>query len=105
MVESGFKGSIETHTPYAIDHRIILPDGSVKYVQERGKIQYTPAGVPVRSSGTVLDITDRKLAELALKKEERKMRAMLEASYDAYVMIDDKETILFWSPAVEKIFG
>ncbi len=54
---------------------------------------------------TVKDIAERKFVELALKNEERKMRAMLEASYDAYVMIDDEETILFWSPAAEKIFG
>jgi len=51
------------------------------------------------------DITERKRVALALKKEERKMRAMLEASYDAYVMIDDEETILFWSPAAGKMFG
>lgn len=51
------------------------------------------------------DISDRKRAALALKKEERKMRAMLEASYDAYIMIDDEEKILFWSPAAEKMFG
>jgi diguanylate cyclase (GGDEF)-like protein/PAS domain S-box-containing protein len=51
------------------------------------------------------DIAERKRVALALKKEERKMRAMLEASYDAYVMIDDEETILFWSPAAEKMFG
>jgi diguanylate cyclase (GGDEF)-like protein/PAS domain S-box-containing protein len=50
-------------------------------------------------------IQSRKLVELALKKEERKMRAMLEASYDAYIMIDDQEKIVFWSPAAEKMFG
>ena len=33
------------------------------------------------------------------------MRAMLEASYDANIMIDDQEQILFWSPAAEKMFG
>jgi PAS domain S-box-containing protein len=50
-------------------------------------------------------IQHRNMAELALKKEERKMRAMLEASYDANIMIDDQEQILFWSPAAEKMFG
>ncbi len=43
--------------------------------------------------------------EIALSKEEKKIRAMLEATYDAYIMIDSTDRILFWSPAAENMFG
>ena len=105
MVEEKFIESVASHTTYMVDHRILLPDGSVKYVQKGGMNEYDIDGNHIRSSGTVLDITERKRAEEALAAEEKKMRAMLEASYDAYIMIDSNDTVLFWSPAAEKIFG
>jgi diguanylate cyclase (GGDEF)-like protein/PAS domain S-box-containing protein len=51
---------------YDIDHRIVRPDGTVRYVQERGYSTYDDSGKPLRNFGTVLDITDRKSAETAL---------------------------------------
>ncbi len=64
--------AIETHTPYSIDHRIIRPDGEVRWVHQSGEIDYDQNGMPARTFGTIQDITERKLAEkqtLALIKE------------------------------------
>lgn len=105
LVEKTYQESVKTRQPYTIDHRIVLPDGTVRHVQGQGKTAYHPDGTPLKSSGTVLDITERKQAEIALSNEEKKMRAMLEASYDAYIMIDSADRILYWSPAAEKMFG
>ena len=65
----------ENNAKHSIDHRIILPDGSVRWVHEEAKTEYDKHGKAVRLSGTVQDITERKLAEDALlvAKEEAEM--------------------------------
>ena len=105
MVEKEIRETVKAGKPVAFDHRILLPGGKLKHVQAKGKPRYNPAGEPVKICGTLLDITERKQAELALAKEEKKWRAILDASYDASVMIDSKGSILFWSPSAEKMFG
>lgn len=54
--------------PYQIDHRIILQDGSVRHVHERGEVRYDGNGDPLRMIGTVQDITTRKESEYQLLK-------------------------------------
>jgi len=56
---------LESNDPYVIEHRIVLPDGHIKTVQELGEITFE-AGQPVRMTGTVHDITRRKRIEEAL---------------------------------------
>jgi diguanylate cyclase (GGDEF)-like protein/PAS domain S-box-containing protein len=105
MVEKQIQETLKKEEHTSFDHRILLPDGRVKHVQEKGKPRYNAAGDPAKLCGTILDITERKQAELVLAQEEKKWRAILEASYDASVMIDSKGRILFWSPSAERMFG
>jgi len=62
-VNAAYRESVERHGPYEITHRLLLPDGRVKHVHERGETDYAGDGTPLRSFGTVQDVTDRVLAE------------------------------------------
>jgi len=104
-VDRAFKEALADRSVYSIEHRIVRPDGALRHVLERGKSKYAADGKAVRSTGTVLDITERKQAEEALRAEESKLRAMSEASYDAVIMIDTQDVVHFWSPAAERMFG
>jgi PAS domain S-box-containing protein len=53
--------------PYSIDHRIVLPDGTVRVVHEDARVTFNDSGKPVRMAGTVHDITDLKRAENELR--------------------------------------
>ncbi len=57
--------------PYSIEHRIVLPDGSIRVVHEQGKVTFGESGEPVRMHGTVQDITDKKEKELRLHMTEK----------------------------------
>ncbi len=105
LVEARFADSLRSCGSYSVDHRIVLADGTVRHVQERGKTECDDMGSPIRSTGTIQDITDRKLIEDALKANEAQMRAMAEASHDALIMIDSDDRVMFWSPAAERMFG
>ena len=65
-VNESYVRSVDAHTEYDIQHRLLMPDGRIKWVRERGHTEYAADGTPVRSLGTVLDITDSKILEAEL---------------------------------------
>ena len=67
MVRQAFHISVRDRQTYNVVHRVLLPGGRVKYVRERGVTEYD-GDRPVRSMGTVLDITEVRTAQLALQQ-------------------------------------
>ncbi|MCH8567838.1 MAG: PAS domain S-box protein [Balneolales bacterium] len=55
-------------------HRIILPDGSIRWVHELGRLVKDENGKPTAIEGTVQDITKHKEAELQLNEISEKLR-------------------------------
>ncbi len=51
--------------PYQIEHRTIRKDGRICWFSGRGEVIRNAQGQPVRMLGTVQDITDQKMAQLA----------------------------------------
>lgn len=74
-VDKAYTESLRNRTPYEITHRLLLGDGRVKFVQERCETLYGAAGHPIRSIGTVQDITERKRLEDQLRQAQ-KMEAL-----------------------------
>ncbi len=48
---------------HRVDHRIVHPDGTIRWVHEEAQLERDAAGEPLRLTGAVQDITARKLAE------------------------------------------
>ncbi len=48
---------------HSVDHRIVHPDGTIRWVHEEAQLERDAAGEPLRLTGAVQDITARKLAE------------------------------------------
>jgi PAS domain S-box-containing protein len=70
-------------------HRIIRPDGEVRYFQQITETSRDDQGRPVRESGTIQDITRQKLAEEALRQSEKRHLNMLMLSPDAHFALID----------------
>ncbi|MFV0347563.1 MAG: diguanylate cyclase, partial [Halodesulfovibrio sp.] len=85
------------------DCRIVRPDDSIRHIHAANARLNREGGQAI-AFGTILDITARKAMEDALVAEQRKFMAMADASYDAFIMIDSNDTILFWSAAAERLF-
>jgi PAS domain S-box-containing protein len=65
---------------YSSEHRMRTKSGEYKWVLERGKVvEWTEDNKTRRATGTILDITDRKVSEEALKKSEELFRRTFEA--------------------------
>jgi diguanylate cyclase (GGDEF)-like protein/PAS domain S-box-containing protein len=66
-VEGIFATSVRNRTNYDIEHRILMRDGRVKWVHERGLTEYAADGRPEASRGTVQDITERRESEETIR--------------------------------------
>jgi PAS domain S-box-containing protein len=60
--------AIEEQSNFEADYRAVLPDGSIRYISAVGGPVVTAAGEVVELVGTVMDITDRKRAERAVRR-------------------------------------
>jgi signal transduction histidine kinase/ActR/RegA family two-component response regulator len=77
-VNTAYKQSLATRKPYGITHRLLMPDGRIKYVHEQGESFFAADGKPLRSVGTVQDITERKLTELELEQHRHHLESLVE---------------------------
>ncbi|MFH2218267.1 MAG: sigma 54-interacting transcriptional regulator [Pseudomonadota bacterium] len=85
MVDNAFTNSVKNRTGYDIVHRLLLGNGTIKYVHEKCRTTYDEKGKPVRSIGTVQDITKRKLEQYSFAGiigRDAKMRELFETIRD-----------------------
>jgi diguanylate cyclase (GGDEF)-like protein/PAS domain S-box-containing protein len=101
FVNRAYTGSVKNKNPYNIVHRLRMKDGRVKHVQERCETFYDPAGRPLRSVGTVQDITERMQTEAEMQKLSR----ALEQTADAVTITDRNGVIEYINPAFEVTTG
>ncbi len=83
---------------FRLEHRIVRPDGTTRWVSTRGRSDADETGKSVRLSGVVIDITDRKLAD-------ERFRLAVESSPTAMVMVNGAGKIVLANAQVERIFG
>ncbi len=74
-VNNAYAKSLIDKQPYEIEHRLLFPDGRIKWVEERCESEFDDKGQPVNSFGTVRDITE-------LKEQQLKLMKALEAKDD-----------------------
>lgn len=83
-----------------IDHRIVLPDGTIRYLQERTQLITNKQKEICRIIGTVQDISKRKQAEELLRKSEYLIKSIINASQDIIVFKDINYIFRLANPAM-----
>ena len=104
-VNLAYTNSLKERSSYEIEHRLLLPDGRIKYVHEHCKHEFDSNKKPLRSSGTVQDITERKIATEAVSASEKKFRDLVESISDWVWEIDEKGRYTYCSPRVSDMLG
>jgi len=105
MVNAAYTESLANKEPYSIDHRLLMSDGRVKYVHEQCETVFDENGMPLRSVGTVQDVTEQKKSDEQIRENENLLRDVFENTLSGFWdwnLVDNSE---YLSPAFKKMFG
>lgn len=83
--------------PYGVNHRLQLPDGRIKYLQEQCETVFSESGQPLISTGTVQDVTPLKQIEnqlQALNEDlEHQVRQRTQEIWDFQLALDESALV------------
>ncbi|MGD0252202.1 MAG: PAS domain S-box protein, partial [Verrucomicrobiota bacterium] len=86
-------------------YRIIRPDGSIRWIQDRGFPVRDGSGKVYRIVGIAEDITQRKETEDALRNAEARYRSIFENATEGIFRTTPEGRILIANPALARMFG
>ena len=111
-VDEAFTNSIASACDNSIEHRIMLKDGNIKWVEEHWRIIRDDQNNPIRALGTCQDITERKNAEekiktssVALQNTLSDLNKIMASSLDVICVVDVNGYFKKVSAACEVVFG
>ncbi len=98
LVRQAVDNSLQTGAEYEAEYRVLLPDGKVRWIAGRGRVDFNGDGQPTRMRGASLDITKRKQAE-------EQFRLVVEAAPNAMIMVNPEGHITLVNTQAEAVFG
>src|SRR5437870_3736259 len=75
-VWQALKEALEERKDYEAEYRIVLQDGSVRWISARGRVQLDDHGKPMQLTGVSLDITSRKEAEVLAQQQHDELERL-----------------------------
>jgi len=105
MATSSVTDAAKHCTEINIQYRVILPDGSTRWLMSRGKPVCDMNGKITRYIGTTIDITESKQIEIALSQSKTRLNQALEATNAGIWEWNVKVDQVFWSDRVWALYG
>ena len=100
-VIAAIEKSVESGAPYDVDHRVVLPNGNIHWLNQKGSVLRDDNGVATTMLGVAIDITERKLAEEQLKLSSQVFRD----THEGIIITDTNNRIVDVNPAFCRITG
>lgn len=103
-VHEAMSDAVQQKREYEVEYRMILPNGAIKHVHALGHLVLNPAGDVVEVMGSAVDITERKIAEVALRRSEAYLAQAQQLSRTGSFGWDISHAEIYWSPETFRIF-
>jgi len=84
---------------YEAEFRVVLPDGRMRWINSRGRVEFNSGGKPVRVRGISVDITDRKQTEEANRNQHELMAAVFNSVPGLLYLYTEDGRLVQWKPA------
>lgn len=103
-VRDAFDGQSAGQT-YDIEYRIVRPDGTLRWIHDRGFPVFNEAGDIYRVAGVAEDITERRLAEHASQQQQMRLEGIVNSAMDGIITVDEGQSVILMNAAAERMFG
>ena len=106
-----FERAVADGTPFAHEKRYVRPDGSIVWVNNSVSVIRRPSGEPYGVLAVTVDVTERRIAEAAVRENEARLRALTDnlpggMVYQVSTGLDGSDRrFLFVSQSCEKLTG
>jgi len=105
MITNNIHESVNYRKPYILEYRIIHADGNIKWVYEKGQAIFSSLGEIEYLDGAIFDITDRKIAELALQESEYRYYTLTKTSPVGIFRLDSEGNCVYANERWSEIVG
>jgi len=105
LVQDAVDAAVRLDKEYDIEHRIVWPDGTVRWVSERGDVLRDAEGKAVRMLGIVQDITERKRLQSILMEERERLEVTLRSTGDGVITTDMDGKVVLLNRIAEQLTG
>lgn len=93
------------HQPYNITHRLLLPNGKMKYLEAKGHVIINEKGQVISMVGTGQDVTEREILIDRLQRSEQLYKQAQAIAHLGNWIYDVQSNKLFWTEELYRIYG
>jgi len=104
-IEAEIKRTHETGENFRLEYRMIAADGRIVWVLDETVAVRDDEYRPLFLQGYLMDVTDRRATDKALRTSEDLYRLVVEGSRDLIAVIDAEGMTTYVSPAVTSLLG
>ena len=95
----------ESGDPFSMEYRVLHRDGREVWIRDEAELIRDPEGEPLYWQGVLIDTTERKLQQDAIRESEERYRSVAESVREIIFQTDAEGHYVFLNPAWEEITG
>ena len=112
LVDAAYTRSREDRQPFSVAHRLQMAGGRIKYVEQKCETDFDSDGTPLRSRGTIQDVTTRTVSEKNILASLQEKEALLKEvhhqinnNFQVIISLLRLESVHTTEPATKKTFA
>jgi PAS domain S-box-containing protein len=95
--------ALSRHETFNLTYRVLHADGTIRWVHEKGQGVFDEKGKLASLDGVIIDVTERKMVDSALKENQEKYKSIVENSTDAILLTCPDGKIVYANPAAKDV--
>jgi diguanylate cyclase (GGDEF)-like protein/PAS domain S-box-containing protein len=99
------QNAINTLSDYALEYRVVWPDGSIHWLSAKAHVFGNKSGNPVRTLGIIWDVTQKKQDEITIAQQKELAEVTLGSIGDAVITTDDNGKTQYLNRVAEQLTG
>ena len=105
LVSNTLVAGHQTGQSWELNYRLLLPDGTIKYIESRGEPTVDPEGKVLKVLEIIMDVSDRVRAEKSLERSEEQLELITDALPVLIAYIDDRQCYRYNNRTYETWYG